>query len=85
MIVLTMVQEGIDHTGLLHINPIRRETITAILEDQKGRSIEEIGQLYLYNRTLDPSLLKDGVLQTDLSIRSTYGKMQSRKAKEVGK
>ncbi len=44
-LVLTMVHEGVEHTGLLHVDPIRKERITAILEDQKERSIEEIGKL----------------------------------------
>ena len=47
-LVLTMVHESIDYTGLLHVDPIQKRKITTILDAQKGRSIEEIGKLEIY-------------------------------------
>jgi hypothetical protein len=47
-LVLRIVHDGNDYTGLLHVDPIQKARISAILEEQKGRSIKETGQLEMY-------------------------------------
>lgn len=46
-LVLTMEHEGVEHRGVLHIDPVLRDKVMAMMEEQRGLPIEAVGQLEL--------------------------------------